>query len=95
MDNGGCVVEMAKVSKPALVQQFEHMLWINSPKGWVLKSVYFQNTLFVSMLVETSIEGRYQKIRRSFGLDIISSRESDIWGLASDCVDEMKTEIKD
>jgi len=87
-------MEMAKTSKPQLVQRFENMLWVNSPKHWVLKSTYFQGTLFVSMLVETSIEGEYQKVRRSFGFDVISGRASDIWGLAADCVDEMKTEVK-
>jgi hypothetical protein len=87
-------MKMAKASKPALMQQFEHMLWVNSPKDWVLKSTYFQGTLFISMLIETSIEGEYQKIRRSFGLDVVNSRASDLWGLAADCIDEMKTEVK-
>jgi len=87
-------MEMAKTSKPQLVQQFENMLWINSPEHWVLKSTYFHSTLFVSMLVETSIEGEYQNIRRSFGVDTIIGRSSDLWGLAADCVDEMKTEVK-
>lgn len=87
-------MKMAKTSKPTLIRQFEHMLWVNSPKDWVFKSTYFQGTLFVSMLIETSIEGEYQKIRRSFGLDVVSSRAADIWGLATDCIDEMKTEVK-
>lgn len=87
-------MKMAKASKPAVVQQFENMLWVNSPKDWVLKSTYSQETLFISMLIETSTKNKYQKIRRSFDLDVISSRTSDLWGLATDCIDEMKTEIK-
>jgi len=70
------------------------MLWVNSPKDWVLRSTYFHDTLFVSMLIETSTEGVCKKIRRNFGLDVINSRAADIWGLAADCVDEMKTEVK-
>jgi len=88
-------MRMSKTSKPALMQQFEHMLWVNSPKDWILKATYFQGTLFVSMLIEASAEGEYQKIRRSFGFDLITKRVSDLWGLASDCIDEMKTEVKD
>lgn len=87
-------MEMAKASKPALVQQFEHMLWANSPKDWILKSTYFHETLFVSMLIKTSLEGEYQTIRRSFGLDILHSRSTDLWGFAADYIDEMKTEVK-
>ncbi len=93
-NSGENVMKMAKVSKPELIQLFEHLLWVNSPKDWILKSVYFQGILFVSMLIETQKEGQYQKIRRSFKLDIISSREEDIYGLATDCIDEMKKEIK-
>ena len=88
------MMEIAKSSKPTLAQLFENLLWANSPKHWVLKSTYFRGTLFVSILVETSIEEEYQKIRRSFGLDVITGRASDLWGLAADCVDEMKTEVK-
>jgi len=87
-------MRMAKISKPAIVILFENLLWVNSPKEWVLKSTYFQKTLFVSMLIETSVEEQYQKIRRSFSIDTIRDREKDLYGLASDCVDEMRTEIK-
>jgi len=84
---------MTKSSKPELVQQFENLLWANSPKDWVVKTVYFQGTLFVSMSVEAYQFEHCQKIHRSFSLDIINDRSQDLWGLASDVVDEMKTEI--
>jgi hypothetical protein len=85
---------MTKKTKPELVQLFENLLWVNSPKDWILKSTYFQGTLFVSMLIETSEVRHYKKIHRSFGMDVIHSRSEDLWGLAQDCVDEMKTELK-
>ena len=87
-------MEMAKTFKPELVQLFENLLWANSPKTWIVKSTYFQGTLFVSMLIETSSEEQSQKIRRNFGLDIISSRAEDLWGMTEDVIQEMKTEIK-
>lgn len=87
-------MRMAKISKPEIVILFENLLWVNSPKDWILKSTYFQKTLFVSMLIETSIEEQYQKIRRSFSIDTIHNREKDLYGLANDCIDEMLTEVK-
>lgn len=87
-------MKMTETSKPELVQLFENLLWANSPKDWIIKSTYIQGTLFVSILIETSQEGQYQKIRRSFGVDIIRSRSKDLYGLATDCMDEMKTEVK-
>lgn len=93
-NHGENVMKVAKTSKPKLMQSFENMLWVNSPKDWILKSTYYQGTLFVSMLIEIYPTGQYQKIRRSFCLDTISSRSEDLWGLAADCVDEMKTEVK-
>jgi hypothetical protein len=92
--NGGNVMKMTKSSKPELVQLFENLLWANAPKNWILKTTYFQKTLFVSMLIETPQEQQCQKIRRSFDVDIIRKRSDDLWGMASDCVDQMKTEVK-
>lgn len=86
-------MKMTKPSIPELVQRFTNLLWAHSPKDWILKSIYYQGTLFVSMLIETSPEEQCRTIRRSFVLDIIQSRSADLWGLAIDCVDEMKTEI--
>lgn len=81
-------MRMAKTSKPQLVQLFENLLWANSPKNWIIKSTYYKKTLFISILTEQS-----KKIRRSFDLDIIKSREEDLWGLAIDCIDQIKKEI--
>ncbi len=87
-------MQVAKISKPKIIQEFENLLWANSPEKWVLKSTYFQGTLYVSMLVHTSDGQVYHKIRRSFDIKNINSRSEDLWGLAIDCIDEMKTEIK-
>jgi hypothetical protein len=86
-------MKMTKSFKPELIQLFENLLWAHSPKNWILKSTYFQDTLFISMIVMTYDEEIHQKIYRNFGLDIIKNRAFDIWGFATDCVDEMKTEI--
>lgn len=85
---------MTKREIPELVQLFTHLLWVNSPKDWVLKSAYFKETLFISMLLDADTEQQHQKIRRSFGLDTIRNRANDLYGLAADCIDEMKTEVK-
>lgn len=87
-------MKMTQSSRPKLIQQFENFLWAHSPKDWILKSIYFQKTLFISMLVETSQPEQHQKIHRSFNIDIISSRSEDICGLASDIIDEMEAELK-
>lgn len=86
-------MNMAKTDKPELVQLFENLLWAHSPKHWILKSTYFQKKLFVSMLIPTSDE-KHQKIRRSFDINTINNRVKDLWGLAADCVDEMKNDAK-
>lgn len=86
-------MQVSEISSPKLVQLFVNLLWANSPKSWTLKSVYFQGILFVSMFVTPS-GGEQQKIRRSFTLKTITSRSEDIYGLARDCVDEMKAEAE-
>jgi len=90
----GRVMKVTKSPKPALIQLFENLLWAHSPKNWVLKSTYFQGKLFVSMLIVSYDQDKYQKIRRNFDLNVINSRSFDICGLALDCVEEMKTEIR-
>ncbi len=87
-------MKMAKTSKSKLIRQFEDLLWANTLKNWMLKSIYIQGTLFVSIFIETSNEEQSQTIRRSFDMGIIRNRSKDLWGLAVDCVDEMKTEVK-
>lgn len=93
-NNGKGVMKMTEAPKPELVQLFENMLWSHTPKDWIVKTTYLQGTLFVSMLIKTSIDKQPQKIHRNFGIDVIHGRSTDIWGLAADCVDEMKKEIK-
>ena len=85
-------MKMANTTQPQLVQLFENLLWANSPNDWILKSTYFQETLFVSMLVPVINKEQHQKIRRSFALITINQIE-DIWGMAADCVDEMRSSI--
>jgi hypothetical protein len=87
---------MAKISKPKLIQLFENLLWVNTPKDWTMKSIYLQETLFVSIsiIVQTEDGENFQKIRRSFKNEDIKKQSSDLFGMASDCVDEMKAEVK-
>jgi hypothetical protein len=87
---------MAEISKPKLIQLFENLLWANTPRNWTLKSIYLQDTLFVSIsiIVQTDYSEHFQKIRRSFKNEDIKKRSSDLFGMASDCIDEMKAEIK-
>jgi len=94
--SGGIVMKMSKISKPKLVKRFENLLWANTPRDWVLKSIYFQETLFVSISIISQTEDgeHFRKIRRSFKQKKIQKRSSDLWGMASDCVEEMKAEIK-
>lgn len=91
-NNGWIMMKMAKTTMPKLMQLFTNLLWVNSPKNWILKSTYFQGTLYISMLIDTYDDKPYKKIHRSFGFDTVSNRAEDILGLAADCIDEMKTE---
>lgn len=95
-NNGENVVRMAKVTMPKIVKLFINLLWANSPQHWIVNSTYFHNTLFVSVIIKSDDDKKSDKnIRRSFGLTVLNSRSKDIYGLASDCIDEMKTEMKD
>jgi len=85
---------MTGASKPAIVQLFENVLWANTPKDCEVKTVYFHSTLFVSIMIPSDNKRGFKKIRRSFTKDRIEERVDDLWGLASDCVDEMLTEPK-
>jgi len=89
-------MKMAKVFKPELVRRFELLLWANTPKNWIIKTTYVQNVLYVSAILEIHTREltiqHYQTIRRHFSLDVINNRVEDLWGLATDCVDEMKTD---
>lgn len=87
-------MNMSKISKPDIVKLFENLLWVHSPNDWILKSTYFQSTLFISMLIPVPTKIKYKKIRRSYDIKTIRDRTNDIYGLANDCVDEMKNESK-
>ena len=91
----GSVMEVSKIDKLQIAQRFTNLLWADSPKGWTLGSIYFQETLFVSLLSEQTVNKKIQAIRRSFAIDTIIERHEneDLWGLAADCISEMKNEI--
>lgn len=80
---------MGKASMPKIIQRFINLLWANSPTDWVIKNTYFQGTLFIVV----SIPDQYRKIRRSFRIAKIHERSDDLWGLASDCIDEVKSAV--
>lgn len=79
---------MSKTSTPEIVRRFTDLLWANCSVDWVLKNTYFQGTLFIVI----SIPDQYRKIRRSFKLNAIHKRSDDLWGMAEDCIDEMRNE---
>ncbi|KKN98845.1 hypothetical protein LCGC14_0140860 [marine sediment metagenome] len=98
-------MQVSNSSSLELIQLFTNLLWANTPEGWILKDVYFQNTLFVTMfvpkttteqneLLSLNMELGFQKIRRSFDLEIIQKRKNDLWGLAADCVEEIRGEVE-
>lgn len=89
----GSEIKMAGTPMPELVQLSTDLLWVNSPKDWILKSTYFQGTLFITMLVTIPDKKQPHRIRRNFSVDIINERSEDLQGLAMDCIDQMKTEI--
>lgn len=80
-------MQMTKPQTPELIQLFTNLLWANTPKNWIFKSVYYNNTLFVSVSIKTI------KIRRSFNSNIINDRVNDLWGMCRDCIDEMQSEF--
>ena len=87
------VIHVSEAIRPQVIKVFEDLLWANSPRDWTIRSVYFNNTLFLSMFINKVDSKQLQKVRRSFSIDIIQSRQTDLWGMASDCIDEMKREL--
>lgn len=91
--NPKAISEMKRsMTKPKIIKRFINLLWANSPEDWIFKTTYFQGILFVSILIK--IQNKDKRIRRSFKMDIINNRSDDLWGLASDCIDQIKGEIK-
>jgi len=86
---------MASVAKPEIVKRFECLFWANMHKDWILKSVYTRGIVYISILIETcpvdSTIQKYKKIRRSISINVLRNRSEDIWGLARDLVDEIKS----
>jgi len=72
---------------------FENYIWVNSPSEWTMKSTYFNGTLYVSMSIKLYKPKRLKHIRRSISITSVRDRCQDLCGLASDLVDEMKTEV--
>ena len=95
--NGGNVMQMAKVSRPEIVKQFERLFWANTPKNWIFKSVYTRGIVYISVLVEICPRGstiqKYTKKRRNISINVLRNRSNDIWGLARDLVDEIKSDF--
>jgi len=77
--------------KPEIVQKFENILWACSPKSWIFKSTYYQNMLFVSILVEIS-DGQFKKLHRSFSATEIKLIKN-IEETAKFIMDRIKQEI--
>ena len=93
MNRGRNVMEMSK-PRSGIISRFENMLWANSPDNWIIKLIFFQEKLYISILIPTGEENQFHKIRRDMQISVLRSREQDLFGLASDCIDEMKTEAK-
>lgn len=87
-------MEMSKIAKPKIMITFENLLWAQSPSNWTFNTTYFHSTLFVVIVVEKFDDQLNQKIQRDFSMDVIKQRSKDLHGLARDCVDEIKTEIR-
>lgn len=81
---------VAKTIKPVLAKKFEDLLWAHTPSDWIVKGVFINNSLYVIIIFPHK---NSYKIRRQFPLNILKSREKDLWGLAADIVQEMKSEI--
>lgn len=76
-----------KRTAPKLVQRFENLLWVNTPLCWQFHSLYHQNRLYVTIIIDPDEET--SKIQREYLGKDIKKRSDDIWGLASDCAQEI------
>ena len=84
------MVHVTSNKMPALIQLFTNLLWADSPMEWGIKSTYYRKTLFIAV----SIKESNQKVCRSFLLSDINKRSKDLWGMASDCISEIRSEAK-
>jgi len=83
---------MNKIPVPEIMRRFSNLLWCHSPVTWIMKTTYFQGTLFVSMQIPSD-DDKDKIIRRSFFLKDIKRQENNIHELSADCVDEMKRSL--
>lgn len=78
-------------SMPRIVKKFIDLFWANLPRKWAIKQVYHKGALFIIILIP--INGREKKIKRQYKIETIKARSEDLWGLASDCADQVKNSI--
>lgn len=83
-------MKVDKEKTPILIQLFTNLFWANSPSGWTIDHKYNGKTLFISI----SVPGLEKKIYRTFLAKDINGRSEDIWGMASDCIEEIKAKIQ-
>lgn len=83
---------MAKKEIPTLIQLFVNLFWANSPSEWTIEHKYNGKTLFISV----SAPNLEKKMYRTFlSKDIIErSEKEDMWGMANDCMEEIKKKSK-
>jgi len=73
---------------PSLGETFCNLIWANLPKEWIFNSVYHQNTVFISIIIEID-GGNVQKINRGYPLIDVTNMSKDMWGFACDCAEEI------
>lgn len=74
---------------PELVKSFSDLLWSNIPKTWVINDTFFQDILFISIIIDQGDNSEILKIQREYQLSDIQKRSDDLWGLAMDCAEEI------
>ena len=84
------VIKMRK-KMPQLIRGFTDLLWASFQTDWTVKFLYTQEILFVSILIPE--EGSLKKIRRQYTKETIEKRQKDLWGLATDCSEEISNSI--
>lgn len=81
-------MQVIKMYKPKVVQNFINLLWANLPQDWVVKFTYYQKILFISIIMPTT-DNDIRKVRRQYDIEDIKDRKEDLWGLAADCAEEI------
>jgi hypothetical protein len=73
---------------PKIVRRFTNLLWVNLREDWKIKFLFHKQVLYVS--VSFSDKKLVHEVRRQYKLETIKKRSKDLFGLASDCSDEIK-----